>query len=295
MKIRNLFEKEIGRHLDGVIKVDQLDEPSIWQELDEFVVTKEIDRHLHQFFGAFADALRRGQGTEAASEIGVWVSGFFGSGKSHFIKVLSYLLKNDSHTYEGETREAVDFFESKIQDPMLLGDIKRAAAASIDVILFNIDSKASRGTGRDALLDVFLKVLNEASGYSGDYPELAHIERGLDEQGLLSAFHYTYYELTKKEWTNDRDLWQFKQGMLIQALTKVTGQKENLCEVQVTQAKQNLPLSIENFCEWVLQYINRNGHARRIVFVVDEVGQFVGTDTQLMLTLQTITENLAVR
>ncbi|MCY4673137.1 MAG: BREX system P-loop protein BrxC [Bacteroidetes bacterium] len=292
MQIRNLFQKEIGRHLDGVIKVDQLDEPSVWQELEEFVVTKEIDRHLHRFFEAFADALDRGQGPEVASGIGVWVSGFFGSGKSHFIKVLSYLLKNDLHTYEGERRKAIEFFESKIQDPMLLGDIKRAAAASIDVILFNIDSKANHGTGRNALLDVFLKVLNEASGYSGDYPELAHIERGLDEQGLLSAFHTAYYDLTKKEWENDRDLWLFKQDKVIQALTKVTGQKENLCEVQVTQAKQNLSLSIENFCEWVRQYIDRNRHARRIVFVVDEVGQFVGTDTQLMLTLQTITENL---
>ncbi|MXY08911.1 MAG: BREX system P-loop protein BrxC [Rhodothermaceae bacterium] len=292
MQIKNLFQKEIDRHMDGVIKVDQLDEPSVWQELEEFVVTKEIDRHLHQFFEAFADALGRDQGPEAAGGIGVWVSGFFGSGKSHFIKVLSYLLKNELYTYEGETREAVEFFESKIEDPMLLGDIKRAAAASVDVILFNIDSKASHGTGRDALLDVFLKVLNEASGYSGDYPELAHIERGLDGQGLLSAFHTAYYELTEKKWTNDRDQWLFKQDKVIQALTKVTGQKEALCEVQVADAKQNLSLSIENFCKWVRQYIDRNGHARRIVFVVDEVGQFVGTDTQLMLTLQTITENL---
>ncbi len=292
MQIRNLFQKEIDRHLDGVIKVDQLDEPSVWQELEEFVVTKEIDRHLHRFFEAFADALGRDQGPEAASGIGVWVSGFFGSGKSHFIKVLSYLLKNESHTYEGETREAVEFFESKIEDSMLLGDIKRAAAASVDVILFNIDSKASHGTGRDALLEVFLKVLNEASGYSGDYPELAHIERGLDDQGLLSAFRTAYYELTEKKWTNDRDQWLFKQDKVIQALTKVTGQKEALCEVQVAHAKQNMSLSIENFCKWVRQYIDRNGHARRIVFVVDEVGQFVGTDTQLMLTLQTITENL---
>ena len=79
---------------------------------------------------------------DVAGKIGVWVSGFFGSGKSHFLKVLSYVLRNDSHTHDGQTKQAVAFFEPKIKDAMLLGDIKRAVASHTDVILFNIDSKA---------------------------------------------------------------------------------------------------------------------------------------------------------
>src|SRR5690606_2310299 len=51
-------------------------------------------------------------------------------------------------------------------------------------------------------------------------------------------------------------------------------------------------LTVENFCKWVKEYLDRQGPDHRIIFMVDEVGQFVGADTHLMLNLQTITENL---
>ena len=124
---------------------------------------------------------------DIAGKIGVWVSGFFGSGKSHFLKVLSYLLQNETHTHNGQSKKAVEFFESKIKDAMLFGDIKRAVASNTDVILFNIDSKADHRAGRDAILAVFLKVLNEMQGYSGDHPHIAHMERYLEGKGKLAA------------------------------------------------------------------------------------------------------------
>ena len=107
--------------------------------------------------------------------MGVWVSGFFGSGKSHFIKILSYLLANIEarHALDGQHKRAVEFFESKIKDPMLMGDIRRAVAGNTDVILFNIDSKADAKTDRDAILQVFLRVFNEMQGLSGDAPHVA--------------------------------------------------------------------------------------------------------------------------
>src|SRR3972149_2269495 len=161
MKIENLFERDIYRPINGVVKADQLDEASVWQELDEFVVTRELHQHLRQFFSTYGEAIAHSHDPEVAGQIGVWVSGFFGSGKSHFIKVLSYLLHNATHTHDGQSKNAVEFFEGKIKDAMLFGDIKRAVASNTDVILFNIDSKADHSAGRSALLGVFLKVLNE--------------------------------------------------------------------------------------------------------------------------------------
>ena len=96
------------------------------------------------------------------------------------------------HSYKGQTKQAVEFFESKIKDAMLFGDIKRAVASNTDVILFNIDSKADPTAGRDAILAVFLKVLNEMQGYSGDHPHIAHMERYLDSKGKLAAFHAAF-------------------------------------------------------------------------------------------------------
>ena len=185
MKIKNLFERDIFRPINGVVKADQLDESSVWQELDEFVVTRELDQHLRKFFSTYGDAIKNPKDPDVAGKIGIWVSGFFGSGKSHFIKVLSYLLRNRTHTHDGQSKQAVEFFEGKIKDAMLFGDIKRAVASHADVILFNIDSKADHRTGRDAILPVFLKVLNELQGYSGDHPHIAHMERYLEGKGKL--------------------------------------------------------------------------------------------------------------
>ncbi len=108
MRIEHLFHKDIFRPINGVVKADQLDEASVWQELDEFVVTRELDQHLRKFFSTYCDALDHSHDPDVAGKIGVWVSGFFGSGKSHFIKVLSYLLQNQTHTHNGQSRLLVD-------------------------------------------------------------------------------------------------------------------------------------------------------------------------------------------
>src|SRR5271165_501605 len=119
MLIKNLFERDIYRPINGVVKADQLDDSSVWQELDEFVITKELDQHFSKFIGWYLAAVDQGKNTDPAGKIGVWISGFFGSGKSHFLKVLSYLLHNETHTLNGQSKPAVEFFQSKIKDAML--------------------------------------------------------------------------------------------------------------------------------------------------------------------------------
>src|SRR6266705_3607176 len=197
MKIESLFERDIYRPINGVVKADQLDDSSVWQELDEFVVTRELDQHFRKFFSAYVDSIKHPNDPDVAGKIGVWVSGFFGSGKSHLIKVLSYLLRNRTHTHDGKSKAAIEFFESKVKDAMLLGDIKLAVASNTDVILFNIDSKADRRSNRDAIVSVFLRVLNELQGYSGDHPHIAHLERFLESKGKLLQFQGAFRTATR--------------------------------------------------------------------------------------------------
>jgi hypothetical protein len=292
MRIENLFKKDIFRPINGVVKADQLDEASIWQELDEFVVTRELSKHLDHFFRRYREALDRGQDPEVAGRIGVWVSGFFGSGKSHLLKVLSYLLGNAEHSHEGETRRAVDFFASKIDDPMLFADIQQAVAARTDVILFNIDSKTDNRSGRDAILVVFLKVLNELQGFSGDHAHIAHMERYLAGKGLLETFHQAYRDLSGHEWQDERDAYLFNRDEVVQALASALGQSTGSCEKWIDGAEESFALTVENFARWVREYLDAQGPDHRVIFLVDEVGQFIGSDTHLMLNLQTITEEL---
>lgn len=290
MKIQDLFDRNIHRHINGVVKADQLDDSSVWQELDEFVITRELTKHIHDLVAVLLSTIE--SETDAANKNGIWISGFFGSGKSHFIKVLSYLLENKEHTHNDEQRRAVDFFAGKLDDAMLFADLKKVVSASIDTVLFNIDVKADHRAGRDALLQVFLKLLNEKQGYSGDHPHIAHMERHLDERGQLAVFHAAFLREAGEDWVQERDAWEFHRDEVVAALAEALGQSTASMEKWVDGAEENFSLTVENFAKWVRRYLDRQGPDHRIMFLADEVGQFIGNDTHLMLNLQTITEQL---
>lgn len=292
MKIQSIFAKDINRTINGVIKADQADQA--YNELDEYVITKEVDRHLRHFVNAFLQGIDNPKDSEVSAKMGVWVSGFFGSGKSHFIKILSYLLANKPVSDPSHEEKApLDFFVEKVAgDSAFQGDLRRMAHARTEVILFNIDSKAEQNHSRDAILQVFLKVFNEHVGYCGDHPEVAHMERFLDGKGKFKAFIDTFSEDHGLDWLAERDSYQFYPTEVAATLSKVLNQKIEDPQAWIDNLEKGLALSIENFAKWVKQYLDKNGGGQRLVFLADEVGQFIGGQSQLMLNLQTITENL---
>lgn len=292
MNIESIFAKDINRPINGVIKADQRDKA--YNELEEYVITKEVDRHLRQFVNAFLQGIDNKNDAEVSARMGVWVSGFFGSGKSHFIKILSYLLANDAVVEDGKPdRVPLDFFiEKAAGDSAFQGDLRRMANAQTEVILFNIDSKAEQNHSRDAILQVFLKVFNEHLGYCGDHPEVAHMERFLDAKGKFQAFIDVLAADHNLDWRAERDSYQFYGSEVAAALSKVLNQRIEDPQAWIDNLDKGLALTIENFAKWVRQYLDQSGGAKRLVFLADEVGQFIGGQSQLMLNLQTITENL---
>ena len=151
MKIRDLFTKPIDRPINGVIKADQRDAESIWQELDEYVVTKQLAEYFRRFFDAYLAAVDNPKDPVLTARMGVWVSGFFGSGKSHFIKILSYLLENLEaiNPVTGAAKRAAEFFdEHKIKDAMLLGDcLLYTSGGAVTTVAGDQTCRPTVGTG----------------------------------------------------------------------------------------------------------------------------------------------------
>lgn len=294
MQIENIFAKDIHRPINGVVKVDQKDEFITWQELEEYVVTRELYEHFKTFFDAYTRALEQNIDPGLAGEIGIWVSGFFGSGKSHFLKILSYILENRlvTNPETGEQRRAIEFFKDKIQDPMLYAEMKRVAELDNDVVLFNIDSRADPGEGRKAILLVLWKVFNEMQGFCPDYPYIAEIEKYLSEKNCYKEFQSAFAEITGTNWIDERDAFDLYEDEVVQALARALSREEDKTRAWVNNLRSNFSITVDGLAKQVREYLNRCGPDKRLIFFIDEVGQFIGTDTHLMLNLQTITEDL---
>ena len=95
LTIKNILQKDIERKINGVVKADSNEKETITTELNEYVVTEEIRERLTKFFDKYVDSINF-----PTEDMGVWISGFFGSGKSHFLKVIGHILENN--TYDGK-------------------------------------------------------------------------------------------------------------------------------------------------------------------------------------------------
>ena len=294
MQIQSIFKKDISRPINGVVKADQLDESVVWQELDEYVVTRELDHHFRGFMSAYLAAMDTPHDPVIASRMAVWISGFFGSGKSHFLKILSYLLGNKSavHPHTAVRKKAVDFFEDKIKDPMLLADIKRTEQFSANVILFNIDSRADASDDRGAILSVFWRLFNEHLGFSPESLPLAEIERYLSKKGQYEAFKEKFREIYGSAWEDERDAYTLLQDEIVEALSIVLDKTPEAAQDWFEKNEDDFSQTVERFAKQVKAYLDTQPSHHRVIFLVDEIGQFIGSDTHLMLNLQTIVEDL---
>ncbi|HGW6529447.1 TPA: hypothetical protein ACNHSC_004860, partial [Escherichia coli] len=77
MNIEQIFEKPLKRNINGVVKAEQTDDASAYIELDEYVITRELENHLRHFFESYVPATSP-ERIRMENKIGVWVSGFFG-------------------------------------------------------------------------------------------------------------------------------------------------------------------------------------------------------------------------
>ncbi|TBY53324.1 BREX system P-loop protein BrxC [Rhizobium leguminosarum bv. viciae] len=281
--MRDIFEKPVDRSIDGVIKAD--DEASLRVELDEYVITGEIGLRLGQFLEAY---------NNYSTANGVWISGFFGSGKSHLLKMLALLLENR----EVDGIKAFDIFARKDElknDPMLAGALRKAVSIPSKSILFNIDQKADviSKTDVDALLAVFQKVFDEMCGYYGKQPHIAQFERQLDERGQFDAFKAAFVELSGKPWeTRGREEALLEARNIAAAFARATGTDAADAKDILTQYRKDTRVSIEDFANTVKAWIDRQVPKFRLNFFVDEVGQYIADNVKLMTNLQTIAESL---
>lgn len=293
MKIKEIFEKRIDRNIEEVIKVTQDDINVVKQEISEYVVTESISNHFEDILKGFADAP-----TNPTEGIAVWVSGFFGSGKSSFAKILGYIIEGKNL---GDTDARQLFIKqansNKITDLLEYIKIKIPTKA----IIFDVSQDVGVKNTSEKITGIMYKSLLRKLNYSTNF-DLAKLEQDLEEEGKLYDFVEKYEKEFNKKWDkNKKRAYALNEASRILHLIEPKtfpsadswinslGGKdsyENLIGRADITPNELAALSFE------LMKRRENGNA--LVFVIDEVGQFVSTNIDRMLDLQAIVQAFGV-
>lgn len=286
MRIHDMFQKDIDRYINGVVSVSE--EDTVAQELEEYVVTRELQRHFDDFFYAYERGLDHPE-----RNVGVWIQGYFGSGKSHFLKMLSYLLEN--RRVNG--RAAVDYFKDKFDNTMTFAAIERASRVNAETILFNIDEKGGGykegDTSETAVLRSIAHVFYDHLGFYGRDYKLARFEKMIDDRGKTAEFRAAYEDITGEPWVEDRESYDMFGEEVAEAANRAVG----LSIQSVTDwadSTESVTVDFGELVSDIAEYAEKRerecGGTFRLLFMVDEMGQYLNGDVSRMLNLQTLVE-----
>lgn len=275
MKIREIFRHPVDRRIEEVIKVDLRDEGTVAHEISEYVVTEHLRREFEKVLDAFQETINKPN--EAAT---VWVSGFFGSGKSSFAKVLGYVLENPVV----QDRTALDrFLERAPYDQLraLLATI-HAQAPSLTVFVDLSTARYVLREGESIVLPLYRALLDRL-GYSKDVL-LAELEYSLEADGDLGKFEQAFYQVTGRSWPDRRQV-ALARNEASHALSLLRPQTYPNPDSWIRGAREPL-VTADWFADRALELLSRRGGGKkRVVFVVDEVGQYVARSDERMFDL----------
>ncbi len=279
MKIRDIFSKKIDRKIEEVIKVDQHNEQVVMEELDEYIVTDSIREHFYTVY----EEIAKGP-TDPREGIGVWVSGFFGSGKSSFAKILGYTVANRSVL----GKKAGDIFKEHVKDTKISGYIENITSRIPSyAVIFDVSMDRGVRTASERITEIMYKALLRELGYPEDF-DLAELEITLEGDGILEKFCEKFEEIYKSPWQKRRKVGLAinEASAVLHALDPKTYPNEDSWANSLGKGRADI--SANELASRAFELVDRRMSGKALIFIIDEVGQYVSRSVDKMLDLQAV-------
>jgi hypothetical protein len=297
MKLADIFETKIEEKIDPVIKVGEVqDEGKLASEIGGYVVTPTIEKYVDEFLEHYTDSFRL-----QTTEIGSWISGYFGSGKSHLAKILALLTENRS--LQGHT--AAKRFEGRVppaapQRTSILRNLGRIDQCSTRVLAFNLNTLVD--SKKTPLPRLLLSQYYQSLGYSSNLLVARTIEQVLDGRGQLGAFHDSVAALADRPWETIRQNVNPFALHIYGAAAKVAPDlwpKPESVKDSLHLADRGEIFNAQVLVETMLDELNRRESqtkkSTRILLVLDESGQWIEDDAGRLAQLQALVEEAAIK
>lgn len=286
MQIKTLFDpnKDIYRKIEKVINYEASQEARLKAEIDEYVVTDSIEEQLRKLLDSMQTAMDGG-----TSEIGVWVSGFYGSGKSSFTKYLG-LAFDQSVKVDG-----IPFLE-KLQNRLHTPQVKAQLATiarrfPAEIIMVDLASSGVAGAQMEEISTVLYYKVLQWAGYSKNL-KVAALEHRIKTDGKWDEFEAkTSAIVPGKTWQDFQNDPLIVDGLLPQIAHEIYPELFPTPESFTANAESIITFENERVKE-MLEIVRQKNGKEHIIFVLDEVGQYVSSKNTLILNLQGLAENL---
>jgi hypothetical protein len=295
MLLREIYDRKIDRNINPAVVVSDKKKETIKAEIDEYVFTDEL---IEKLFIMVDTVLNKRSGKS-----GIWVNGYYGSGKSHFIKYVHYLLDTDtSELAFAAYIKAVagyDAMRSKANENITLSNLKllqkRVASSHCDNIMFNVEDETDDGS-EERLTRIFLNMFNKFRGYnSDDIPLAILLEKQLDKKGVFEQFKVKVEEVTGFNWETDAaDAAAFQLNDILE----IAKEFHPAIDKVSLHAKLSNPDSFKVGINATLipelkEFLKEKDKEYRLLFLVDEVSQYVGSNKEILLNFQNIIERVS--
>ena len=262
--IGDLLSRDLNQRIEEVIQVHQSEERSVYSEISEYVATNSIQDQYALLLKAIAESP-----AEPHEAIGVWVSGFFGSGKSSFAKNLGYALKNTKVLDEDFAR----LFKRQVGDERVgnLLDLINAKLPT-EVILFEVAKEKDTRRVTERIAELMYVVLLRELGYAEEW-EIAELEIELEAEGRLPDFVELCQTLHKRDWTVVRSGAQkvARASAILHHLDPATYPSAD----SWSHSRREPSITVSKVVERTFELVRRRRPGKALVFIIDEVGQHV--------------------
>ncbi|MCK6527600.1 BREX system P-loop protein BrxC [Myxococcota bacterium] len=291
-RIAELFARDVDRRIEEVVKVDDDDLARIRHELSEYVVTDSIRRQQIAILEAYLEAFRKPHDGTA-----VWISGFFGSGKSSFAKMLGLAIEDRDL---GGGARAGDLLARRLSVPkdnkaeVLLRQVNEMVPT--EAVIFDVSTDRGIRAGNQSITEIMYRLFLQRLGYAREL-DLAELEITLEAEGRLGAFVAKYAELhDRRAWDHDKGLPALAIGRASAVMHALEPRTYNAPDSWVKGAKGRGDVTPALLADRCLELLSRRRPEKRnLLFVIDEVGQFVAKDGGKLEDLRAVVERLGQR
>jgi len=285
-KIKELFDpsKDIYRSIEKVVTFGSLEPDALKREISEYVVTDKLRAN----FDKILDSMTIGMESDS-HEIGIWVSGFYGSGKSSFAKYFG-LGFNKSLIIDGAS------FQERLTNRINSTPVTQLFKGLIqkyDPVIFLMDL-ATQSISSHTLAPVGTLIYHEVMRWSGYATEekIALLERKMEMDGNLESF----IAVVKSEYQEDWNDIKFKDKLSAKGIAQELAPRfypniwKDAKSFNITKV-EDIETDKEKVSQ-MLELIRRKSGKQNVLFIIDEVGQYVSADDALITKMQGLMESL---